>query len=232
MFDKATNTWSIASGQSYNQTSTGFHPTSGENFSASIKTKYYEAKFTYDRSFKNHNFGVLGVFSRKETEANIIDFPSFKEDWVGRITYNFSSKYLLEVNAGYNGSEKFAPGKRFGFFPSAAAGWNLAKEDFFKSLLPKVNQLKFRYTIGKSGSENGNRFMYEGGWGSYGTSYTNMTGFGIPASGSAQSWGEVKIANSDATWEKAYKQNLGIDIVAFANILTLTYIKKGVKIFL
>ncbi|MEI7423897.1 MAG: TonB-dependent receptor [Prolixibacteraceae bacterium] len=222
MFDKATNTWSIVSGQNYNQTSAGFHPTSGEDFSTSIKTKYYEAKFTYDRTFKNHNLGVLGVFSRKETEANIIDFPSYKEDWVGRITYNFATKYLFEVNAGYNGSEKFAPGKRFGFFPSAAAGWNLAKEDFFKSFLPKVNQLKFRYTIGKSGSENGNRFMYEGGWGSYGTSYSNLTGFGIPSSGAVQSWGEVKIANNDATWEKAYKQNLGIDLVAFASNLTFS----------
>ena len=125
---------------------------------------YYEFKLAYNRSFGLHNVDFTGVFSRREESKNVGVFPYYHEDWVSRLVYDYDGKYMVEASAGYNGSEKFAPGKRFGFFPAAAVGWNIAREEFIKDNVKWLNKLKVRYSIGKTGSEAGERFMYEGGW--------------------------------------------------------------------
>ena len=92
---------------------------------------YYELSLAYDKQFGNHDVGALALWSRRKSR-NKAAFPSYEESWVGRLTYGYKDRYLAEFNGAYNGSEKFAPGKRFGFFPSLAVGWVLSEEDFIK----------------------------------------------------------------------------------------------------
>ena len=121
---------------------------------------YYEFSISYNRSFNDHNVGALALFNRQifdEKVDNTVRFPSYYEDWVGRVTYNWKERYLGEVNISYTGSEKFARGQRFGLFPSFSLGWRLSEEPFIKkSNISKVlTNLKFRYSWGKVGSDAG-----------------------------------------------------------------------------
>lgn len=175
---------------------------------------YYEFSISYNRSFNDHNVGALALFNRQifdEKVDNTVRFPSYYEDWVGRVTYNWKERYLGEVNISYTGSEKFARGQRFGLFPSFSLGWRLSEEPFIKkSNISKVlTNLKFRYSWGKVGSDAGaSRWNY----------IQTFTSDGNITLGNTQShdWGplytEGSIANLGSTWEKSTKQNLGVEI--------------------
>lgn len=208
-------------GHNYNVSDLDFRGQGGESFRNSSRNIYYEFKIDYNRSFDFHNVGFTGVFNRTERRRGASELPSYSEDWVGRVVYDYNRKYIFEFSAGYNGSEKFAPGKRFGFFPAAAVGWNIARERFVESNLPWLNTLKIRYSYGKTGSQSGPRFLYQGGWEELGRHLGYMR-FGLPARDEALRWAEVKIANPNATWEIAYKQNLGFDIELLNNDLSFT----------
>lgn len=175
---------------------------------------YYELSVAYNRSFNDHNVGVLALFNRQifdEKSDNTIRFPSYNEDWVGRATYNWKERYLGEVNISYTGSEKFARGQRFGLFPSFSLGWRLSEEPFIKksSISKILTNLKFRYSWGKVGSDAGaSRWNYV-------QTYTSEGDITL-GSTQSQKWGplykEGSIANLGSTWEKSTKQNLGIEI--------------------
>ena len=159
----------------------------------------------------------LGLFSRRESQT-LSDFPHYEENWVARGTYNYDMKYFLEASVSYTGSEKFAPGLRFGTFPSFACGWTVSREDFFKPFTDVVNNLKLRYSWGEVGSDAGiPRWLYR-------TEYTMDGGsvqFGYPL----QNYpfiSEGPIPVTDATWEKATLRDLGIEIGLFQNFITLT----------
>lgn len=197
----------------------------GENLSYFIKDLYYEASINYARQFGKHDVSVLGLFNRRNYETKsasntLVDFPSYEESWVGRVTYNFDNRYFAEFNGAYTGSEKFAPGQRFGFFPSMAVGWMVTEEPFIKNLsfLDFLTKLKIRYSYGEVGSDRGaSRFTY-------------LTDY---SSGNYATFGDDKpyndyvlyheggAANVNATWETAKKQNLGIEL-ALLNRLNIT----------
>lgn len=176
---------------------------------------YYEFAIQYDRSFKGHNVGVLALMNRQIIDDGDGDpvskmaFPSYTEDWVGRVTYNWKERYLMEFNISYTGSEKFAPGKRFGLFPSMSVGWRLTEEPFMQSIKNVLSNFKVRYSIGKVGSDRGAaRFQYI-------QLYNQMAGikFGKDQDVTfAPTYSEGKIAEPNATWETAVKQNLGLEI--------------------
>ena len=179
---------------------------------------YYEFSVAYNRSFNDHNVSALALVNRKiyderytENNTQYMRFPNYNEDWVGRVTYNWKERYLMEMNAAYTGSEKFARGERFGLFPSFSLGWRLSEEPFIKKSIGKVlTNAKFRYSWGKVGSDAGaKRWNYIQQF----TSDGNIT-LGTDASG--QIWGplyhEGDVANLNSTWEKSTKQNLGIEI--------------------
>lgn len=188
-----------------------------ENVFQGSRTHYYEFRTTYDNSFGKHNVNAMGIFSRRQSIYSLAEFPHYEENWVGRSTYNYDNRYFLEGSFAYTGSEKFAPGNRFGFFPSGAAGWVLSNEKFFESLKNTVNLLKFRYSYGIVGSDAGiDRWLYN-------STYRQDGGvnFGFP-----QQWypyiKEGNLPVLDATWEKAYKQNLGIELGFLDNLFTFT----------
>ncbi|MDO6519463.1 SusC/RagA family TonB-linked outer membrane protein [Zobellia uliginosa] len=221
LYDTERDQWREQSGQNYNSSDLDFHSTGGENYKSSIRNIYYEAKLDYHRQFGSHNVGFVGVFNRNERRLSATDLPYFGEDWVGRANYDYKQRYIFEVSAGYNGSEKFAPGKRFGFFPAAAIGWNIAKEPLVEKNLPWLDDFKVRYSYGETGNQkNSPRFLYLGGWDQVSSKWGYMR-FGLPAANEAPRYGEVKIANPNATWETAYKQNLGFDVALLSNDLTL-----------
>ena len=116
---------------------------------------YYDLSLNYNRTFGRHNVTGLVLFNRQEQDKGS-DFPYYNEAIVARATYDFAHKYLVEVNMGYTGSERFAPGNRFGFFPSGAVGWVVSEERFFEPLKPWFSKLKLRYSQGLVGSDYAN----------------------------------------------------------------------------
>jgi len=181
------------------------------------KSFYYELALNYSRSFNNHNISALALWNRREDEGlknksnTYIKIPSRREDWVSRFTYNWKERYLMEFNGAYNGSERFAPGKRFGFFPSLSIGWRISEEPLIDDRLSFfIENLKVRYSYGQSGYDNvpGNRFAYIQTYNTAGNvvfGYDNSVPFG-------PRYVEGDAANPNATWETATKQNLGVEM--------------------
>jgi len=185
-----------------------------DSFSSYGRQLYYELSLDYKRSFGNHNLTALALFNRRINDSagsgGTFSFPSYSEDWVGRITYNYLERYLTEVNMAYTGSEKFAPGKRFGFFPSFSAGWRISEEPFVKDLAGSVlSNMKLRFSYGEVGNDRGSgRFNYVQLFDTNGTinyGYLQNMVFG-------PLYSEGAIANPNSTWETAKKRNLGFEL--------------------
>lgn len=191
-----------------------------DKFVSTQQKLYYELALNYARSFRKHNITALALMNRNNAEfsksASKIDFPRHEESWVGRITYNWAERYLLEVNAAYNGSEKFAPGKRFGFFPSYSVGWRISEEPFIKKHCGRwLDEFKVRYSYGIVGSDAGaQRFNYiqiynTAGGVKFGETSPNQS-TPVYYAGNA--------ADPEATWERAIKQNLGFELSLFSRL--------------
>lgn len=166
---------------------------------------YYEMALNYKRTFGKHTVTGLALMNRQQKNAGT-SFAYYNESWVARATYDFSKKYLLEVNIGYTGSERFAPQNRFGFFPSGAVGWIVSEEKFFKENISWMNKLKLRYTDGKVGSDSASeRWLYMG---EYSKSGSHIY--------------EDKVPNPYAQWEEAHKRDLGIEMGFLDNLITLS----------
>ncbi|MDR1667811.1 MAG: TonB-dependent receptor [Bacteroidales bacterium] len=187
------------------------------------KNMMYQASLNYNRTFGVHKVTAMGVFKRVETAVGQ-SFPTYREEWAGRLTYDYRGRYLLEGNAAYNGSEKFVKGKKFGFFPSAAVGWVVSQESFFQKLNIEnyVNLLKFRYSWGKVGSDNNiPKWLYVTQW----SSITNSAWIGSPTQVHPPypGYSVTNIGNPDARWETAEKNDVAVETGFFSNRLTLSY---------
>lgn len=188
--------------------------------SGTKRNMYYELSLSYNRKFDEHNIGALALFSRQEY-ATGSSWPGKREDWVGRVTYDYAGRYLAEVNAAYNGSEKFGPKYKFDFFPSFALGWRLSEESFIKDNLPFISNLKLKYSIGWVGNDNLSgvgKWPYATLWSDggdkpwFGYPVFKQTTYPITKEGTP--------GNPDLHWEKARKQNLGIELGVFNNLIT------------
>ena len=176
------------------------------------KSWYLEGRIDYSRKFGGKH-AVSGLLlynqSRDYYPSKYSWLPRGYVGWVGRATYGYADKYLVDVSAGYNGSENFAPGKtRYGFFPSISLGWVVTQEKFM-SKLPWIDFLKLRASIGKVGSDQGSsaRFMYmEGVWNDAGAYY-----FGVNKSDGVPRYEMGTPGNEAVTWETALKTNVGMD---------------------
>ncbi|MGM9766967.1 MAG: SusC/RagA family TonB-linked outer membrane protein [Candidatus Cryptobacteroides sp.] len=213
--EDGTITYNYTESRYPDQNSPGSLPVGGsyDNFQSYVRNLYYELSLNYARKFGDHDVTALFLFNRKMNESSsstIMDFPAYEEDWVGRITYNWKGRYLAEFNGAYTGSEKFAPGNRFGFFPSASVGWRLSDEPWMKKWTRGIlNNFKIRYSFGMVGNDKGaTRFNYiqvfeQAGNAELGKWVTSTYG---PV------YVEGKLAEPNATWETSTKQNLGIEI--------------------
>lgn len=192
---------------------------------------YVDAGIEYNHVFGPHNIGglILGKAQKYSIPSSSDNTPSGIMGLLGRATYNYKERYLVEFNVGYNGTEQFAEGNRFGFFPAYSAGWVISNESFF----PKndiVTFFKLRGSYGIVGNDqyspdpnNARRYLYlpstfnTGGsgyyWGNSDGSVINPYYYGSR---------EGTIGNPDVTWEKAKKQDFGLDARFFKNKLSLT----------
>lgn len=187
---------------------------------------YLEAAINYSRKFGKHNVTALAMYNQNMKYYYSSNYPGIPRSYVGlvgRATYNYNTRYLADFSVGYNGSENFAEGKRFGLFPAGSVGWIVSEEAFMKPLKPVVNYLKLRASYGIVGNDkvsDGSRFLYLPD--SYVLS-TGSYGFGSSIVNNMAGAKESKVGNPDVTWETAAKQNYGIDLHFFDSRLKTTF---------
>ena len=197
---------------------------------------YGEFSLNYSRSFGDHDVSALFLYNQSkkyypETKIDgkvfYMDIPTAYVGYVGRMTYAYKKRYMVDLNAGYNGSENFAPDKRFGFFPAVSAGWILSEEKFMKKQ-KVIDFLKLRASYGIVGNDKmeNARFLYmAGAWSGYNTVAKGQGSWQFGKNGGTGLLPDAKentMGNPDVTWEKVAKQNYGIDLKMFDSRLSLT----------
>ena len=185
----------------------------------------FQAKIDYARTFGKHDVGATIVYLQKERNMNISDeqeyaaLPYRQQGLAGRVTYGFDKRYLFEANFGYNGSENFAAGKRFGFFPSVAVGWVISNEPFWKGIKEQVNLFKLRASYGLVGndvisSDYSDRFPYL-------TTVDMGQGYDVYIGNNFErKYGPILsvYGNPNATWEESRKLDIGVEIGLFDSL--------------
>jgi TonB-linked SusC/RagA family outer membrane protein len=185
------------------------------NNGSTYRKLYYEMRLNYIKRIQKHEITALGLFSR-DNSATGSSFPTYREDWVFRATYNYANKYNLEFNGSYNGSEKFSNAYRFQFFPSAAAGWTISQENFMKGI-NWLDKLKIRGSYGLVGNDNiSGRWLYESQF-----AYGGRARLG-PTSGTYSPYyfyRQSVIGNPDIRWETVRKANIGLETGFLKNLI-------------
>lgn len=180
---------------------------------------YMEAQLNYARKFADlHDVTAMVLYMQNDYRYQS-DLAKRYQGVVGRVTYAYDDRYLFEFNAGYNGSENFMKGKRFGFFPAFSAGWRITQEKFMENSTDWLNNLKLRASYGQVGNDvyqvGGvqQRFLYEQKWSQIANDYY----FGT--SGQTGIF-EEQYPNYGVTWERAHKYNVGLEFGLFNNSLS------------
>ena len=193
--------------------------TIGNGFShnASDGRTYIQARLDYNRLFSNRHEVTAMLLANRGNRTVNNELAYHSQGITGRFAYYYNQKYLMEFNFGYNGSENFAPGKRYGFFPAGSIGWVVSEEEFMKKA-SWIDFLKVRASYGLVGSDNvSSRFPYLAFYGG-GSGYDFGNNFGTNVGGTS----EGNLANANLTWEKARKLNVGIDFTTLNQRLALT----------
>ena len=219
-----------------------------ESWSQTVRN-FYRFQSSYDKSIKKHNAKII-VGYQGEDNSNASFFGSKQgftlgryylnnglgtsatsgggaNSWAmmsgyGRINYDFDQKYLLEVNGRYDGSSRFTESNRWGFFPSASAGWVISQENFMAKTKNVVDLLKLRVSYGLLGNQDIGNYPYTA---TVNNGYSYYLG---DAKGLADGVAQIALSNSDISWEKSKQFNVGVDASFFKDKLTLTaeyYIK-------
>jgi TonB-linked SusC/RagA family outer membrane protein len=193
------------------------------------RREFLDLLLSWDRSFnENHNAGITMRYTQ-DTFTETVNLGNDLKNGVarrnqglaGRFTYNWKYRYFFDFNFGYTGSENFAVGHQFGFFPAFSGAWNIAEEPFIKNNVGWLDMLKVRYSYGKVGNDNmGNeRFPY------LYTIQGDMPGYNWGTSDYAKYYSGIhysQVASPNVTWEEATKNDLGLDISLFRNSFSLT----------
>jgi TonB-linked SusC/RagA family outer membrane protein len=205
------------------------NPTGGTNYLSAASagreitsTMYFETAVQYNRDIaEKHNVSGLLVYTMREYKDGAAgdlqsSLPSRNLGFAGRLTYSYGSRYFIEGNFGYNGSERFAENERYGFFPSLGLGWIVTNEAFMKPLTDVLSKLKFKATYGLVGNDaiGSARFFY--------LSKVNMSDGGksirfgteFNSSGDTDGTGITiqRYPDPNITWEISRKTNLGLEV--------------------
>lgn len=182
------------------------------------RSEHLEAELHYDRTFGNHMLSGVLKYTQDKTvntnyhDDNILNGIDYRHQGLaGRLAYGWKYRYFFDFNFGYNGSENFAKGHQFGFFPAYSVAWNIAEEPIIKKYAKWMNMFKLRYSYGKVGNDNtGSRFPY-------------LPNFTRDGEGSGYNYGDIEVNHSYAgitystyatpnvTWKIATKHDIGID---------------------
>lgn len=213
----------------YNQTFTGQNYLGFSTANGGDKKLYAELALNYNRTFNKHSVSGLVVYNQNDNANAFVpnftlSIPYRLQGIASRIAYSYDSRYFAELNAGYNGSENFAPDRRYGFFPAFGLGWILSNEKFFEPLRNTFQLIKFRYSdgiVGSGGSTSGyagnesDRFFYltkvgdAGGYTFGQTRNVALNGLNVTAYG------------VDITWAETRKQDLGFEFKTLKNTLSV-----------
>lgn len=193
-----------------------------------------QASLNYNRQFGDHNVSVLTMLNQTTrtddtySSGIIAGEPYNVRGLTGRLSYNYKQRYLFDVNAAYNGSDKFQSSKQYQLFPSVSAGWNISEEPFFKNNVKFVDGLKIRGSYGIVGNDGIGSSVY-----SYVKTYVTGSGKGYtfgetPSSSLTSGLIEPTLANTEITWETQKDMDIGIDLRMFNGKLNITadYFKK------
>ncbi|MBW8334656.1 MAG: TonB-dependent receptor [Prolixibacteraceae bacterium] len=172
------------------------------------KSTYLEGNLSYVQNFGNHYIDAMFLLNRRQYD-NGDKLPFRYQGIAGRTSYSYARRYIAEFNFGYNGSENFAPGNRYGFFPSVAVGWLLSEEPFMESFKNTISKVKFRGSYGLVGNDNldGRRFAYI-------TTIGDTDGYRWGVNNDYHRAGrrEGDQGNEDLTWETVTKANVGFEL--------------------
>ena len=208
------------------------------------RKEFLEAELSYSKTFSDHNLSTL----LKYTQDHYVNTSNVGGDIMsgiaqrhqglaGNASYGYKNRYFVNYNFGYNGSENFAKGHQFGFFPAYSAAWNIAEENFVRNNINGIDMFKIRYSYGKVGTDNSfdrnnphTRFAY----------LANYSNPGHRPIGSddwvndSYNWGDInsgfryngltygRVSSENVTWEVAEKHDVGIDMSLLGNKLGLT----------
>ncbi len=181
---------------------------------------YMEGSLNYSRLFGKHRVGAMFLYNHK-VRRNTAGYNStnsipYKNQGIaGRITYAYRDRYFAEFNMGYNGSENFAPGHRFGFFPAVSAGWLMSEEPWWAPVKDDVNMVKWKGSYGKVGNDqiSGTRWLYL-------STIIGGNSFVMGKTGSDGGSGLVtgRPENLNFSWEEETKLNLGVEFELFREL--------------
>ncbi|GAB3360685.1 TonB-dependent receptor [Arachidicoccus ginsenosidivorans] len=217
-YDPATDSYTLNTGTSTGGYTLTEYRTIG-NTDAKDQRVNMQLYLNYDRSFGRHHFNSLLLWNQENyTNYKAAAAPQKFRGFSYKIGYDFDQKYMLDFNVGYNGSDRFDSDKRYGLFPAIGVGWNLKKEAIFEHILKGFSLFKLRASYGVVGSDvaPGDQYLYQqvynqGGGYSFGqTSQVQGTIY------------EGSLGNPNVTWEKKRSLDIGVDINALNNKLSIT----------
>jgi len=204
-------------------------------------SRFAQFQLDYTKQLGNHNFSAMAGYERSDWDrtytalganpsnnyiplVKLAELNSVGDDWsyearagyIGRINYNFKSKYLVEILGRYDGSYLYFEDKRWGFFPGASLGWRISDEPFFKPFKGVINDMKLRASVGQTGLEEGvSMHGYLAGY-NFGQGDAVLDGIYYPGVQPRP----LPIRN--LSWVKNTNYNVGIDLAMFDSKLTLT----------
>lgn len=200
-------------------------------YSSGSRRTFVDLMLSWNREFKwGNNLGATVKYTYdSETSTNVTNdvrtgIARKNLALAGQVTYNYRSRYFADFNFGYNGSENFADGHRFGFFPAFSLAWNVAGENFMKSCSDWLNMFKIRYSWGKVGNDKMGdiRFPYIYTIGSTGDNVYNFGTTNTSRPEYQTGWHYTSLASRNVTWEVAKKQDIGFDLYLFNSKFSLT----------
>ena len=188
---------------------------------ASDQTFYLDARVNYDRQFNLHHVTGMLMYMQREYRSSVL--PERNQGFSGRFTYDYGQRYLVELNFGYNGTERLAKKERFEFFPAVSLGWVISNEKFFEPMTKYIDNLKIRGSYGLVGSDEtglsagAQHFLY------IDQVSLNNIGFTTGVDMNYTLYGPLvtNYAVVNGGWERVKKLDIGIDLELFCQ-LTIT----------
>ncbi len=183
---------------------------------------YLQAVLDYSRQFGNHNFSSTLIGTRQQTllaNQNSLrnSLPYRNIGLAGRTSYAFKKRYFLEFNFGYNGSERFSPEHRFGFFPTVGGSWIVSEEKFWDAISPAISRFKLRATYGLAGNDaiGSQRFFFSP---NVGLNEGNPATFGVNNTYTRNGVYVHSYENNAVTWETSRQTNLGVEFTILKSL--------------
>lgn len=206
---------------------TGSNELSYERKTDGTMTTYMEASLNYNRLFmEKHRVGALFLYNHKihnrtQDDDKFKSLPYKNQGIAARVTYAFKDTYFAEVNMGYNGSENFARGHRFGFFPAFAAGWMVSNEKWFEPLIKTIDLLKLKASYGIVGNDDiggSRRWVYQPTIIGVNTQDPKSWNYGVAGGEGGYGIRVGDVENLNVSWEEAQKTNIGIEVSFFNKV--------------